>query len=88
MNGTVRQSKISFPEQYRPRIFLGYQKSQTLVDKVSERTQQCISGDDRKYVCGSQATGSLPQSNYTTEAIKATLLASQCFIKCNKRNKQ
>ena len=50
MNGTVQKGKISFPKQYRPQIFLGYQKSQTFFDKfrlkkdnvtLSERTQQC-----------------------------------------------
>lgn len=35
MNGTVKQCKTSFPEQYRPGIFLGCKKSQTFLDKVS-----------------------------------------------------
>ena len=75
MNGTVKQSKISFPEQYRPGILLGYQKSQTFLGKVSIKKEHryCMDLNARNGVKHIQnaiatiitiATRSLPQSKY------------------------
>ena len=44
MNGTVKQFKISFPEQNRPGIFLGYQKSRKPLPLIKFRY-----GFDKKY---------------------------------------
>ena len=71
MTVTVKQCKISFPEQYRPGIFLldtrkvrpSSIKFRLKKDTVtgSERTQQCRAYYKIVITC---VTGSLPQSKY------------------------